>query len=43
VAEHRGDTGGARAALLAAERYWQDADPDLPELKLARAPRTAER
>ena len=37
VAEHRGDREGARREFDAALGYWQKADPDLPELKVARA------
>ncbi len=36
VAEHRGDTAGARAAFAEAEKLWAHADPDLPELHRAR-------
>ncbi len=37
VAEHRGDREGARREFDAALGYWQKADPDLPELVVARA------
>jgi tetratricopeptide (TPR) repeat protein len=36
VAEHRGDHRAASASRAEAERYWRDADPDLPELGLVR-------
>jgi hypothetical protein len=39
VAEHRGDRGAASASRAEAERYWRDADPDLPELGLVRTTR----
>jgi tetratricopeptide (TPR) repeat protein len=37
VAEHRGDRAQAAAARAEAARYWADADPDLPELAVAKA------
>ena len=37
VAEHRGDRALASAARAEAARYWADADPDLPELKVVKA------
>jgi tetratricopeptide (TPR) repeat protein len=43
VALQRGDTATAGSALVQAERYWRDADPDLPELEILRAPRAARR
>jgi hypothetical protein len=36
VARHRGDIAAADQSLAAAARYWRDADPDLPELRLTR-------
>jgi tetratricopeptide (TPR) repeat protein len=36
VAEHRGDTKAAAQARADAARYWRDADPELPELTIAR-------
>jgi tetratricopeptide (TPR) repeat protein len=35
--EHAGDMNGARQSFAAAVRLWSTADPDLPELRLARA------
>jgi tetratricopeptide (TPR) repeat protein len=32
VADHQGDRPTARAEFVLAEKYWQKADPDLPEL-----------
>jgi len=40
VARHGGDAATAGREFAAAERYWPDADPDLPELAEARARRT---
>jgi tetratricopeptide (TPR) repeat protein len=37
VAEHRGDRPAAARARAEAARYWRDADPELPELAVARA------
>jgi tetratricopeptide (TPR) repeat protein len=37
VAEHRGDAAATARGLAAAERYWAEADGDLPELALVRA------
>lgn len=34
VLRHQGDAPGAAREAEAARRYWRDADPDLPELKL---------
>jgi hypothetical protein len=34
--EHRGDTRTAARARADAARYWRDADPELPELTIAR-------
>jgi tetratricopeptide (TPR) repeat protein len=34
--EHGGDTNGARQSFATAVRLWATADPDLPELRLAR-------
>jgi tetratricopeptide (TPR) repeat protein len=42
VADHKGDRAAAAQARAAAEGYWRDADPDLPELAAIRS-RTAER
>jgi tetratricopeptide (TPR) repeat protein len=39
VAEHQADAPSAARALAAAESYWSQADPDLPELALVRAKR----
>jgi len=36
VADHRGDAASARASFAEAEKLWQHADPDLPELGRAR-------
>jgi tetratricopeptide (TPR) repeat protein len=36
VARHAGDAATAESEFAAAERYWPDADPDLPELAQAR-------
>lgn len=36
VAEHAGETDGAKEMFAAAANYWSHADPDLPELALAR-------
>jgi tetratricopeptide (TPR) repeat protein len=41
AAEHRGDAATAARALAAAERYWAEADPDLPELGLIRSRKAA--
>jgi tetratricopeptide (TPR) repeat protein len=43
VARHKGDAATAEGELATAERYWPDADPDLPELAQVRAGRTASR
>jgi hypothetical protein len=32
VAEHDGDEKTARAEFALAQKYWSQADPDLPEL-----------
>jgi tetratricopeptide (TPR) repeat protein len=37
MAEHKGDSTAAARSLAAAERYWAQADADLPELALVRA------
>jgi tetratricopeptide (TPR) repeat protein len=37
VAEHRGDRAQAARDRAEAARYWGDADPDLPELAVAKA------
>jgi len=36
VAEHKGDRALARREFEAALGYWQKADPELPELAVAR-------
>ncbi len=36
VAEHAGESDGAREMFAAAEKYWSHADADLPELAMAR-------
>jgi tetratricopeptide (TPR) repeat protein len=33
VLQHKGDAAGAAREFEAARRYWQNADPDLPELR----------
>ena len=37
VADHRGDAAAARASFAEAEKLWQHADPDLPELGRVRS------
>ena len=34
--EHAGNATGARTAFAAAARLWSSADPDLPELQIAK-------
>ena len=41
VAEHKGDREAARREFGAALGYWQKADPELPELLVARARQAA--
>jgi tetratricopeptide (TPR) repeat protein len=41
VAEHKGDRAMARREFAAALGYWQKADPELPELRVARARQAA--
>ena len=41
MAEHKGDREAARREFGAALGYWQNADPDLPELLVARARQAA--
>ena len=38
VADHRGDAQTARAERALVEKYWKNADPDLPELKTPSSP-----
>jgi hypothetical protein len=36
VADHAGENAGAREMFASAEKLWQHADPDLPELEMTR-------
>jgi hypothetical protein len=41
IAEHAGDSATALKEFALAEKYWEKADPDLPELVLVKSKRAS--